>query len=59
MEFIEALVVAERRLAEGASVEELKEVVSDLRALSRESSLADLIELRIISIERDCGEQWC
>jgi hypothetical protein len=52
MEFREAVCVAERNLTEGASLEELKELVRDLRALSRNSILADLIEIKIMRLER-------
>ncbi|MBZ6078090.1 hypothetical protein [Microvirga puerhi] len=51
MEFDDALDIAERQLIDGATLQELKEAAQDLRALSRESALADLVEQKIASIE--------
>ena len=51
MVFDEALDIAERHLVDGATLQELKEAVRDLRALSRESVLADLVEQKIATIE--------
>lgn len=51
MAFDEALDIAERQLVDGATLQELKEAVRDLRALSRESALADLVEQKIAAIE--------
>jgi hypothetical protein len=51
MQFREAVCVAERNLTAGASIDELKELVRDLRALSRSSVLADLINIKIMRLE--------
>jgi hypothetical protein len=59
MEFSEAVSVAERRLTEGASLDDLKEVVRDLRALSRRSVLADLIEIKIARLEGRWDRNRC
>ena len=39
--------MAARNLTEGATLEELREAARDLRALSPESALADLVEAKI------------
>jgi len=39
--------MAARNLTEGATLEELSEAARDLRALSPESALADLVEAKI------------
>ncbi len=41
----------ERQFVQGATVDELRVVVEDLRALSRESLLADFVEGRLLAIE--------
>jgi hypothetical protein len=41
----------ERQFVQGATVDELRVVVEDLRALSRESLLADFVEGRRLTIE--------
>ncbi|MBM1172215.1 hypothetical protein [Microvirga arabica] len=51
MDFSEALRMAERTLTEGATLAELRELACDLRALTPDSALADLIEIRIQVIE--------
>jgi hypothetical protein len=51
MDFSEALHMAERTLAKGATLTELRELARDLRALTPDSILADLIETRIGVIE--------
>jgi hypothetical protein len=51
MDFSEALRMAERSLTEGASLAELREIARDLRALTSDSLLADLVETRIEVIE--------
>jgi hypothetical protein len=51
MDYSEALRMAERNLIEGATLAELRELASDLRALTPGSLLADLIEIRIQVIE--------
>jgi hypothetical protein len=51
MDYSEALRMAERNLIEGATLAELRELASDLRALTPDSLHADLIEIRIQVIE--------
>ena len=51
MDFTEALRMAERNLTEGATLTELKELAQDLRALTPNSILADLIDIKIAVIE--------
>jgi hypothetical protein len=51
MDFTEALRVAQRNLTEGATLTELRELARDLRALTPDSILADLVELKIEVIE--------
>ena len=51
MDFSKALRMAERNLAKGATLAELREIARDLRALTPDSLLADLIEIRIEVIE--------
>lgn len=43
--------IAERHLVDGATLNELKEAVRNLRALTPNSALADLVEARITAIE--------
>jgi hypothetical protein len=50
MDFEQAKAVAEKNLIDGATLNEMKEVVRNLRALSSDSELADLIEARIRQI---------
>jgi hypothetical protein len=57
MQFREAVRVAERNLTAGASIDELKELVRDLRALSRSSVLADLINIKIMRLEELLDEK--
>jgi hypothetical protein len=47
MDANDALAMAARALTEGATLEELREAARDLRALSPESALADLVEAKI------------
>ena len=47
MDTNDAKIMAARKLTEGASVDELREVARDLRALSPDSALADLVEAEI------------
>ena len=54
MDYSEALRMAERNLTDGASLAELRELASDLRALAPESLLAKLIEVRI----QVCDGRW-
>ena len=51
MNFSEALRMAERNLTQGATLAELRQLACDLRALTPDSLLADLIEIRIQVIE--------
>lgn len=51
MNFSEALRTAERNLTQGATLTELRELAHDLRALTPDSLLADLVEIRIQVIE--------
>ena len=57
MQFDKALLIAEKNLTDGATLDELKEAVTDLRALTPNSVLADLVENRIKTIERQ--RQYC
>jgi hypothetical protein len=50
MDFDRAKILAEENLIAGATLDEMKEVVSDLRALSSDSVLADLVEAKIHEI---------
>ncbi len=47
MDSNDAKAMAARNLIEGTTLEELREAVRDLRALSPESALADLVEAKI------------
>jgi hypothetical protein len=58
MTFEEAMRMAERSLLSGATLEELREAVRDLRTLSPNSALADLVEARIERILSDTDERW-
>jgi hypothetical protein len=51
MDFSKALRMAERNLTKGATFAELRDLARDLRALTPDSLLADLIEIRIEVIE--------
>jgi hypothetical protein len=57
MQFNKALFIAERNIIDDATLDELKEAVSDLRALTPDSVLADLVETRIKVIESQ--RQYC
>ena len=57
MQFDKALLIAEKNLIDGATLDELKEAVRDLRALTPNSVLVDLVENRIEMIERQ--RQYC
>jgi len=57
MPFDKALLIAEKNLIDGATLDELKEAVTNLRALTPNSVLADLVENRIKTIERQ--RQYC
>jgi hypothetical protein len=43
----DAKAIAAKNLIDGATVDELREAVNDLRVLSPESALADLVEAKI------------
>jgi hypothetical protein len=47
MDSNDALAMGARKLTEGATLDELREAARDLRALSAESVLADLVEAKI------------
>lgn len=51
MSYEKALLVAERTLIDGATLAELKQASKDLRALTPNSALADLVDAKIRSIE--------
>jgi hypothetical protein len=48
--------IVERQFIRGATVDELRIVVDDLRALSRRSLLADFIEGRFLAIEAGASQ---
>jgi hypothetical protein len=47
MDSNDAKTIAAKNLIDGATVDELREAANDLRALSPESALADLVEAKI------------
>jgi hypothetical protein len=51
MFYEKALRVAERTLVDGATLVELKQASKDLRALTPDSALADLVDAKIKFIE--------
>lgn len=51
MTYRKALRIAERRLVDGATLAELKQASKDLRALTPDSALADLVDAKIRLIE--------
>jgi hypothetical protein len=51
MQCQDVILLVERQFVRGATVDELRVVVEDLRALSRESLLADFVEGRLLAIE--------
>ena len=55
MDFTEAMAIAENTLMSGATLDELTELVSDLRALSPDSALAELAEAKIEQILAERG----
>ncbi|WP_414471013.1 hypothetical protein [Microvirga sp. M2] len=55
MSYEKALQVAERTLVDGATLAELKQASKDLRALTPDSALADLVDAKIKSIESQRG----
>ena len=59
MAFDKATRDAAEHLASGADLHELMEVVQDLRALSPDSALAQLVEEKIKRILAEDAEQHC
>ncbi|QRM34126.1 hypothetical protein [Microvirga sp. VF16] len=55
MFYAEALHIAKRMLLDGATLTELKQASMDLRALTSDSALADLVDAKIESIESQNG----
>ena len=51
MFYAKALLIAERTLIDGATLAELKQASKDLRALTPNSALADLVDAKIKCIE--------
>jgi hypothetical protein len=51
MQCQDVISLVERQFVQGATVDELRVVVEDLRALSRESLLADFVEGRLLGVE--------
>lgn len=51
MFYEKALRIAERTLVDGATLAELKQASKDLRALTPDSALADLVDAKIRFIE--------
>jgi hypothetical protein len=47
MFYAKALQIAERTLVDGATLEELKQASKDLRALTPNSALADLVDAKV------------
>jgi len=54
MAFGDSLKVAERTLIDGATLEELRDAARNLRALTPDSALAELVEARIAELETPC-----
>ncbi len=52
MAFGDSLKVAERTLIDGATLEELRDAARNLRALTPDSALAELVEARIAELEK-------
>ncbi len=57
MPYEKALRIAERTLVDGATLAELKQASKDLRVLTPDSALADLVDAKIRSIE--CQQRGC
>lgn len=55
MPYQKALRIAERKLIDGATLAELKQASRDLRALTPDSVLADLVDAKIKAIESRQG----
>jgi hypothetical protein len=56
MDSNDARAMAVRKLTEGATLEELRQTARDLRALSKESVLADLVEAKIKQLRAECEQ---
>ena len=52
MDLRDSMEIAERNLVDGATLEELKDAARDLRALTPDSALAELVEAKIAELER-------
>ena len=52
MSFGDSMRVAEHMLVDGATLEELREAARNLRALTPDSALAELVEAKIGELER-------
>lgn len=52
MDTKKALLIARKRIVDGATLAELREAVRDLRALAPNSALADLVEAKMKALER-------
>jgi hypothetical protein len=52
MVFRDSMKVAERSLIDGATLEELRDAARNLRALTPDSALAELVEARIAELEK-------
>ena len=59
MAFDKATCDAAQHLAEGADLQELKAAVQDLRALSPDSVLAQLVEEKIKRLRHEADEGGC
>ncbi len=55
MSYAEAMHIAERTLLDGATLSELKQASMDLRALTPDSALADLVDAKVEFIESQKG----
>ncbi|PVE25255.1 hypothetical protein DC522_06925 [Microvirga sp. KLBC 81] len=55
MVYEKALQIAGRRLVDGATLAELKQASKDLRAMTPDSALADLVDAKIKLIESRQG----
>jgi hypothetical protein len=53
MDLKDATTIAARNLTKNATLDELRQAVRDLRALSPNSALADLVEAKIDSVSAD------
>lgn len=51
MDFGHSMQVAKRNLVDGATLDELRDAARNLRALTPDSALAELVEARIAEIE--------